>query len=266
VFDTYNRNINYLRVSVTDRCNLRCLYCMPEEGVKLLSHEDILSFDEITEAIKTATELGFEKLRLTGGEPLVRKNITELVRMISDVKGIKDFGLTTNGILLDKFAQELKDAGLHRLNISLDTTDSEEYFRITRGGDLEKVFNGIDAAVKAGFKEIKINTVIESTPDEKNAKSVAEFARKNGFKIRFIKKMDLEKGTFWNVIGGDGGKCSICNRLRISANGTVTPCLFSDQSFNIRELGIKEALIKAINSKPEKGAMSRTHKFYNIGG
>ncbi len=264
--DRFNRKINYLRISVTDRCNLRCVYCMPEEGVKLLRHEDILSFDEITEVVKTAVELGIDKIRLTGGEPLVRKNIVELVSMIAQNIGVKDFGLTTNGILLDEFALPLKKAGLHRLNISLDTMDKDKYREITRCGDISAVINGIKAAQNAGFTKIKINTVIDSSPDEIDAVSVAEFARKNNFQIRFIRKMDLEKGTFWEVAGGDGGKCSICNRLRISSDGTVTPCLFSDQGFNIRKIGIKEAFIQAIHSKPEKGVMSRTHKFYNIGG
>jgi len=186
--------------------------------------------------------------------------------MISRIKGVNDFGLTTNGILLEEFAYPLKKAGLHRLNISLDTMDQDEYRKITRCGDISKVLKGIETAVEAGFKNIKLNAVIDSGPNEKNARSVALFAEKNGFSIRFIRKMDLEKGTFWGVIGGDGGKCSICNRLRISSNGTVTPCLFSDQGFNVRELGIKEAFIQAIHSKPEKGVMSRTHKFYNIGG
>lgn len=266
MLDRFNRKISYLRISVTDRCNLRCIYCMPEEGVKLLRHEEILTFDEITEVVKTAVELGIDKIRLTGGEPLVRKGIVELVGMLAQIEGIKDFGLTTNGILLDEFALLLKNAGIHRLNISLDTMDPDQFAHITRGGDIKAVLKGIEAAVKAGFDNIKLNTVIDSSPDEENATGVSEFAKKNGFKIRFIRKMDLEKGTFWGVIGGDGGKCSICNRLRISSNGIVTPCLFSDKGFNVRELGIKEALIQAVNSKPEKGVMSRTHKFYNIGG
>jgi GTP 3',8-cyclase len=264
--DGFKRKINYLRISVTDRCNLRCRYCMPEEGVKLMRHEDILSFDEIVEVVKTAVELGIDKIRLTGGEPLVRKGIVTLVEKISQIEGVKDFGLTTNGILLEEFALPLKKAGLHRLNISLDTMDPAEFAHITRGGDINAVFRGIETAVRAGFDNIKLNTVIDSSPDEENAKKVFEFAKKNCFQIRFIRKMDLEKGTFWEVAGGDGGKCSICNRLRISADGTVTPCLFSDKGFNVREFGTKEAFIQAIHSKPEKGVMSRTHKFYNIGG
>jgi GTP 3',8-cyclase len=266
MLDGFERNISYLRVSVTDRCNLRCRYCMPEEGVRLMKHEEILSFDEIVEVVETAVDLGIDKVRITGGEPLVRKGIVTLVEKISQIEGVRDFGLTTNGILLEEFALPLKNAGIHRLNISLDTMDPAEFAYITRGGDISAVFKGIETAVRAGFDNIKLNTVIDSSPDEENARGVSEFAKKNGFQIRFIRKMDLEKGTFWEVTGGEGGKCGTCNRLRISANGTVTPCLFSDKGFNVREFGIKEAFIQAINSKPEKGVMSRTHKFYNIGG
>ncbi|HNW82393.1 MAG TPA: radical SAM protein [bacterium] len=266
MLDTFRRNINYLRVSVTDRCNLRCTYCMPEEGIKLMKHEDILSFDEIIEVVKKAVELGIDKVRITGGEPLVRKGIISLVKQISMIEGITDFGLTTNGILLEDFAVELRKAGLHRLNISLDTVDSDEFAKITRGGDINRVFRGIERAVTAGFDNIKLNTVIDSSPYEQNAAGVTEFARKNGFQIRYIRKMDLKKGKFWEVDGGEGGKCGSCNRLRISANGIVTPCLFSDIGYSVRELGIEKALTSAINSKPEKGIMSKSHQFYNLGG
>lgn len=239
---------------------------MPEDGIKLMKHEEILSFDEIIEVVKIAVELGIDKVRITGGEPLVRKGIVTLVEKISKIEGINDFGLTTNGILLEDFAVELKNAGLHRLNISLDTMDAAEFAYITRGGDINAVLKGIKAAVIAGFESIKLNTVIDSSPYENSAKDVAGFADKNGFQIRYIRKMDLEKGTFWEVAGGEGGKCGSCNRLRISANGIVTPCLFSDIGFSVRELGIEKALTDAINSKPEKGVMSKNHQFYNLGG
>jgi cyclic pyranopterin phosphate synthase len=130
VYDRFNRNIDYLRISVTDRCNLRCTYCMPEEGIQLLRHEDILSFDEITSFTKVAVENGVTKVRITGGEPLVRKGITTLVRMISEIKGIKDLSMTTNGVLLKQFANELRAAGLHRVNISLDTVDPENLIQL----------------------------------------------------------------------------------------------------------------------------------------
>ncbi len=266
MLDKFGRNINYMRVSITDRCNLRCLYCMPEEGISLMSHNEILSFDEIVAAIKVAVNLGIEKIRLTGGEPLVRKGVVDLVKMIAEIEGIKDFGLTTNGILLAEFAEPLKKAGLQRLNISLDSAIPEEYSKITRGGDVTKVFEGIEKALAAGFPPPKINTVIDNLPDEPNARSAAKFAAENGLPIRFIRRMDLEKGSFWQVNGGDGGKCDICNRLRLSANGTITPCLFSDIGFSIREFGAEQAIIMAINSKPEKGIMSKSHQFYNLGG
>lgn len=155
MFDRFNRKINYLRISVTDRCNLRCVYCMPEEGVVLLDHKEILSFDEIVDVAKTAVRKGVDKIRVTGGEPLVRNGIIDLVKMIGEIDGIKDFSMTTNGILLSKYADDLANAGLHRVNISLDTLDPEKFKQITRGGDIQKVFDGIEAAKKAGLNPIK---------------------------------------------------------------------------------------------------------------
>ena len=144
MFDSYNRRINYLRISVTDRCNLRCTYCMPAEGIALMQHKDRLSFEEIMEVVDAAIALGVDKIRLTGGEPLVRKGIVNLVQMIASRSAIVDLGMTTNGQLLEQFAQPLKEAGLHRINVSLDTMDSEKYRQITRGGEIEKVLKGIE--------------------------------------------------------------------------------------------------------------------------
>jgi cyclic pyranopterin phosphate synthase len=140
MFDRFNRKLNYLRISVTDRCNLRCTYCMPEEGIKLFRHEEILSFSEIAEFTKVAVANGVTKVRITGGEPLVRKGITALVRMISDIEGIEDLSMTTNGTLLNQFAVDLRNAGLKRVNISLDTIDPEKFKAITRTGDINDVF------------------------------------------------------------------------------------------------------------------------------
>lgn len=148
MYDRFNRSINYLRLSVTDRCNLRCRYCMPEEGIRLLKHEDILTFDEIVEFTQIAVDNGITKVRITGGEPLVRKGIVSLVEMIADVRSIDDLSMTTNGILLAQFADDLFKAGLQRINISLDTVDPEKYSFITRTGNLSDVFRGIDAAKK----------------------------------------------------------------------------------------------------------------------
>ncbi|MCF6365212.1 MAG: radical SAM protein [Bacteroidales bacterium] len=266
MYDKYKRKINYLRVSVTDRCNLRCTYCMPAEGVKLMQHKDILRFHEIVETIKYAVSSGVNKIRITGGEPLVKKGIIDLVKMIAEIDGIKDFGMTTNGILLDKYAQDLADAGLHRVNISLDTLDSEKYRKITRVGDITKVYAGIKAAKKAGLTPVKINCVIKNSVNEPDAIEIAKFCKENALQVRFINEMNLETGSFSAVKGGTGGNCSICNRLRLTAKGDILPCLFSDARYNIRELGIEKAFEKAISNKPKSGHIAVKSKFYNIGG
>lgn len=266
MYDRYNRLIDYLRVSVTDRCNLRCTYCMPAEGVDLLEHKDILSFEEIVEIIHTAVGLGITKVRITGGEPLVRKNIVSLIEKIAAIDGIKDFGLTTNGILLPIFATDLAKAGLHRINISLDTLDPDKFSAITRGGDIRKVFDGIEAAKKAGLTPVKINCVVRNSSDEPDAQAVNEFCLDNGLEARFIHEMSLANGCFTIVENGHGGDCMNCNRLRITANGMIRPCLFSDIQFSAREFGISGALKKAVGQKPEKGSVNITGGFHNIGG
>ena len=146
MYDPLKRAITYLRISVTDRCNLRCTYCMPEEGIPLVDHSEILTFNEIEEFTRVAVSNGVNKVRITGGEPLVRKGITELVRRLASIEGITDLSMTTNGQLLSQFAEELAKAGLMRINISLDTADPDRYREITRGGDINKVFDGIEAA------------------------------------------------------------------------------------------------------------------------
>jgi cyclic pyranopterin phosphate synthase len=266
MYDRFNRTVNYLRVSVTDRCNLRCLYCMPKEGIRLLDHKDILSFEEIVNVVRTAVELGITKVRITGGEPLVRKGITDLIRMISEIDGITDFGLTTNGILLEQFASDLARAGLHRVNISLDTVDPDKFRQITRGGDIKMVFHGIEAARMAGLSPIKINCVVQKSSSELDALEVKRFSKLNDLEVRFIHQMDLQSGCFTVVEGGIGGDCLNCNRLRLTANGFLKPCLFDDLEFSIREPGIREAFEKAINFKPEKGSQNLLNRFHNIGG
>ena len=205
MLDRYNRHINYLRISVTDRCNLRCRYCMPEEGVKLIRHEDILTYDEITAFTRIAVASGITKVRITGGEPLVRKGVAELVRMIAAIEGVTDLSMTTNGILLAGNARALAEAGLMRVNVSLDTLDPVKYRYVTRGGDLYSVLNGVEAARKAGLRPVKINCVIKSTPDETDAREVAEYCMREGLEVRFIRQMDLATGTFSVVHGGSGG-------------------------------------------------------------
>ncbi|MCP4450423.1 MAG: radical SAM protein [Planctomycetes bacterium] len=265
MYDRFNRRIHYLRLSVTDLCNLRCQYCMPAEGIQLLRHEDILTFEEMTDVVREAVELGIDKVRLTGGEPLVRRGILDLTRMIGKVPGIKDFAMTTNGTLLTEYAADLRAAGIQRLNISLDTVDTERYREITRVGDLKAVLEGIHAAQLAGFEQIKLNCVIQASSKEPDAVAVASFGRTRGMEVRFIRQMDTAQGQFWQVQGGEGGHCTSCNRLRVSSDGKVYPCLFSDRMFDVRELSIKKALQQAVDHKPETGQTSR-NRFYQLGG
>jgi cyclic pyranopterin phosphate synthase len=266
VYDKFNRRISYLRISVTDRCNLRCRYCMHEEGIRLLRHEDILSFDEITDFTKAAVKRGIEKVRITGGEPLVRRGIVSLVGMIAGIEGIKDLSMTTNGVLLKNFAEELKKAGLQRINISLDTIDPEKFFHITRGGNINDVIDGIIAAKNACLLPVKINCVIKESKEEDDAQEVTKYCNNNNLEIRYIRQMDLVKGHFSTVEGGTGGECAICNRLRLTANGKLRPCLFDDTESDIRAMGYDEAIMKALELKPECGSNNLTGNFYNIGG
>ena len=266
MLDHYKRNIHYLRISVTDRCNLRCRYCMPEEGVELIDHKEILSFEEITDIVKAAAGLGVNKVRITGGEPLVRKGIVELVKMISAVPGIDDLSMTSNGILLTEFAHSLKEAGLQRVNVSLDAVDSERYAFLTRGGDLSKALKGIEAAKVAGLSPVKINCVVQESSEEPDAVGVAEYCKQNGLQVRFIKQMALKAGKFAVVDGGTGGDCANCNRLRLTANGMIKPCLFNNVGYDVRKLGVEEALKQAVLNKPESGTINTSGSFYNIGG
>jgi GTP 3',8-cyclase len=266
MYDRYNRNITYLRVSVTDRCNLRCIYCMPREGIQLLNKEDILSFEEIAEVVKTGVRLGIKKVRLTGGEPLVRKGIVDLVSMIHSIDGIEEITMTTNGVLLSKYADQLKHAGLNRINISLDSVSPSQYKEITRGGKLEDVFAGIQAAREAGLLPIKINVVKLNDNSKQQYDEIRKFAAAEGLQLRFINQMDLKAGEFSKVDGGDGGNCSVCNRLRLTADGMIKPCLFSNQSYSIKEHGIENAFLHALRAKPFKGTMNSKGNFYNIGG
>jgi cyclic pyranopterin phosphate synthase len=266
LFDRFNRKIEYLRISVTDRCNLRCCYCMPPEGVELLKHEDILSVEEIVEITKAAVAMGITKVRLTGGEPLTRRGIVELVRAIGAIDGIGDFAMTTNGTLLSEYAQSLAEAGLHRVNISIDTIDPDRYKKITRLGSVERVFAGIEAARSAGLAPIKLNCVIGEFSHESDAESVREFGRKNGIAVRIIRQMTFETGSFSVIEGGSGGDCPRCNRLRLSSDGKIRPCLFSDLYFDVRSLGACEAIRQALAQKPDAGGSCLNAKMHRIGG
>jgi len=190
LIDTFGRIHNNLRISVTDRCNLRCTYCMPEEVV-FMDRSELLSFEEIARFVAVAAKLGVDKVRLTGGEPLMRRDLARLVRLLRDIEGIKDIGLTTNGILLADQAKEFYDAGLRRINISLDTLDPERFRQVARRDGLDKVLDGILAAQRAGFKPIKINAVSIRGLTDQDVVPLGRFAREHGLEMRFIEYMPI---------------------------------------------------------------------------
>jgi cyclic pyranopterin phosphate synthase len=268
MIDRFGRTIDYLRVSVTDRCNLRCLYCMPAEGIAPLRREDILSFEEIVEVVRQAALLGVRKVRLTGGEPLLRRSLPKLVAILARIPGVADLAMTTNGTLLTaQAAVALKAAGLMRVNVSLDAVDPAEYARITRGGDVSAVLAGIASARMAGLTPVKLNCVVQSSADEPAARGVAAFAAAAGLEVRFIRQIDLAGGQFAPVAGdGSGGHCRSCNRLRLTSDGHVRPCLLSDLSFPVRELGAREALLAALAAKPPAGTRCGGVPMPRIGG
>lgn len=266
MIDPFGRTINYLRISVTDRCNLRCVYCCPAEGIRLISHDDILSYEEILEFVRVAVASGINKVRLTGGEPLVRKGVLFLVERLAQMRGINDVAMSTNGILLEQFAQPLARAGLRRVNVSLDAVSPRRYREITRCGDVRKVLAGIAAARAAGLTPVKLNCVVEQSSEEPDAREVSDYAQRNGLEIRFIRRMDLATGCFWPVKGGAGGLCKQCNRLRLSSDGMLRPCLFNDIVFSVRALGPAEALKAAVAHKPESGGIAQANEMHSIGG
>jgi GTP 3',8-cyclase len=193
MLDNYNREINYLRVSITDRCNLRCTYCRPKEGIALKGHDDILRYEELLRVVDQAVKMGLVKIRLTGGEPLVRRGFVEFASALKKIEGLQDISLTTNGILLDRFADDIFRAGIHRLNISLDSLNKEKYFLITGGGNIDDVFRGIAAAEKAGFSPIKINAVLINGLNDDEVLNAVKWAVKKPFQIRFIEMMPVSE-------------------------------------------------------------------------
>lgn len=200
LIDHCGRAITYLRISITDRCNLRCVYCTPPEGVDWQPHENILRFEEIEEIVRVAASQGIRQVRLTGGEPLVRPGVVDLVQMLSEIPGIDDLSLTTNGLYLEKLAHPLKKAGLKRVNVSLDTLKPEKYLRICRGGSLDAVLNGLSAAEDAGFTPIKINTVVMRGVNDDELMDFARLTLENPWHVRFIELMPIENQQNW----GDG--------------------------------------------------------------
>ena len=292
--DKYGRNITYLRISVTDKCNLRCRYCMPEDGVCKKEHTDMMSEDEIVSAAKAAAELGITKIRITGGEPLVKKNIVSICRRVAEVEGIREVCLTTNGILLPQLATQLREAGVKRLNLSLDTLNPEKYAYITRIGHLEQFEAGLKAALDAGFEKVKINAVLIGGFNDDEIEALAALTMKYPVDMRFIELMPiqdhdefgqeayvpysrvLEKLPDAVPVSKDGGVaklyrlpgakgniglispvsahfCGECNRIRLTADGKIKPCLHSADEYSLKGLdyaGMKAVLQEAIDNKP----------------
>jgi cyclic pyranopterin phosphate synthase len=268
LIDTFGRIHDSLRISVTDRCNIRCFYCMPETDVKFQSREQLLSFEEIERFVSIAARLGVRKLRVTGGEPLLRKNVSILIRKLAAIEGIEDLALTTNGVLLAEQAAELYDAGLRRINVHLDTLDRERFRQITRRDQFDRVMEGIETARRLGFGPIKINVVAVKNLIEPDIVPMARFGRERGLEIRyieFIAMLDREIGPLEAIPDGDPrapateyrfadgiGRvgfiasvsrpfCLNCNRLRITADGQLRYCLFAIEETDIRGLLRRDA-------------------------
>lgn len=319
MFDKNGRRINYLRVSLTDRCNLRCIYCMPEAGVEKKCHENILRFEEIIRIVQASSKLGITKVRYTGGEPLILKNIEQLIYDTSKISGIEDISITTNGMLLYEKADELKKAGLKRANISLDTLKEDKFKLLTRGGELKKVTSAIEKCLSIGIAPIKINTVLLKGINDDEIDDLIYLTKDMPINIRFIELMPIGEGEklyadhFMSndeVIEGQEGLiplknkdgstaklyrkkgyngtvgfisplsckfCSSCNRIRLTAQGTIKPCLHSEGEISIKEfinddLKLIKALKEAIYNKPAEHKLneegkSETHRsMYEIGG
>ena len=314
LIDNFGREISYLRVSITDRCNYRCIYCQPERQFEFIPHEEILRYEEIVEIVQEAVELGITKVRITGGEPLVREGIVDFIRQLKKIDKLEDISLTTNGFFLSEYAEKLKAAGLNRVNISLDSLQEEKYRRIARAGSLKKVLKGIDSAFKAGLLPIKINTVVMKGINDDEIDDFVKLALLRPLNIRFIElmpsgeevikefknkfisvqkikeklikkyllrpiKISTSNGPakYFQIEGGKGTVgfinalsqhfCKTCNRIRLTSEGKLRPCLFSNKEIDIkseirnseklntsipylRKKLIQEKIIEAVKLKP----------------
>lgn len=307
--DSFGRQHQYLRISVTDRCNMRCIYCMPEEGMEFEPTDKILTYEEIADVVRVAAEMGITKIRLTGGEPLVRKDLDKLVEMIARIPGIEDIALTTNGILLAPQAARLKKAGLKRVNISLDSLRSDRFKMITRGGNVQKVLDSIDTCVKLGLTPIKLNVLLMKGINDDEIIDFISLTKDRNIHVRFIEYMPIGhsdtqwKSLYlpltkvkevcdqqqWNYekdshIKGNGPSenyrlqgalgsfgfihpvsehfCQTCNRLRLTADGYIKPCLAWTEQFQVRNVigndkALRQMFLDALGTKPEHHEMSK---------
>jgi len=326
LLDKNHRTISYLRLSVTDRCNLRCIYCMPEEGVQFLPHSDILTYEEMLHLVRLSVQRGIRKVRVTGGEPLVRKGFTGFLDNLCRIQGLEEVALTTNGVLLKQYAADIRNCGICRINVSLDSLKPDRFFRITGRDCFEQVWEGIEEAERVGFDPIKINVVAIKGVNEDEILEFADLAMKKPYHIRFIELMPVGERNGWRPdrfmptdeifqrlqsvgnlapvksnpydgpaqryrIEGSRGEigfigalshhfCSVCNRLRLTAEGNLRGCLFSDQETDLktplREGRGDEVLMKliewTIENKPrDHGLLSQgprkcIRQMYSIGG
>jgi cyclic pyranopterin phosphate synthase len=241
---------------------------MPEQGVIPKRHQDILSYEKMVEVARAAITLGIKKIRLTGGEPLVRKGVISLVEQLKKLPGLKELTLSTNGVLLETMAHPLKAAGIDRINVSLDTLDPKKYKKLTRIGDIKCVLKGIDAVIDAGFKNSKINMVLIPGVNDDEVESMKAFCKEKGFSLQRINHYSLSdiKSIDRNYIAERPLKCEYCNRIRLTADGKLKPCLFSDLEIPLDFNNLKESLIKAIQSKPEAGTCNSNRQNWQIGG
>lgn len=268
MLDRFNREINYLRISVTDRCNHRCVYCMPQEGVVLRLHEEILSYEQIEAIVREGVALGVRKVRITGGEPLIRRDIENLVGMLSRIDGIHELCMTTNGTRLLEMAGKLKNNGLNRVNISIDSLDPVRYCEITRGGDLKEALAGVKAALEAGLKPIKINMVILEDTTEAEVERMKKFCEDKDMKLQKIMQFSLydRSDLKMRFQAERPPECSQCNRLRLTADGFLKPCLFSEDEVKVDFDDIRGSILRAVALKPENGSSCRTRTMCEIGG
>ena len=265
MYDQFDRRIDYLRISVTDRCNLRCVYCMPEEGVPLLRHEEILSLEDMYRVAEAAVRLGMRKIRLTGGEPLVRRGILDLVSMLRPLPGLEILAMTTNGILLPPLAAELRRRGLDSVNVSLDTLDPGRYALLTRGGRLEDALAGIAAATGAGLP-VKVNTVVTDDAPESEIAAVAAYCAKEGLRHQRIRHYLLQGVKLDESELERPPRCGECNRIRLLADGSLKPCLHSDLAIPVDFSDIEGSIRACVEAKPGRGAVCTTLTVGQIGG
>lgn len=292
--DQYGREINYLRLSITELCNLRCRYCMPEDGVCKKAHSEMLTEDEMIAAVEAAASLGVTKLRITGGEPLIKRNIISICARAAKVPGIREICITTNGVLLPKLAKGLRAAGVSRVNLSLDTLDPDKYARITRIGTLDQALAGLHAAIDAGFEKVKINAVLIGGFNDDEIEDLAALTKRYPVDVRFIELMPmLDSREFGpeafipcsavldhlpqaRAMEPDGGVarlyrlpgamgniglispvsdhfCAACNRIRLTADGKLKPCLHSAEEISLKGLApevMRETMRRAVFAKP----------------